>query len=242
MRPSPPLLLLALVLATPDARAEELSVLSDLNAALTVTRLDNAPGLGLEPGPRLGGRLRYDCVAFQGFPLAFSSDLSLHGPTSLWEHSLSLGLGYWLGPVGFGLMGGAGLQGGGQEPLEAPAFFTLNLQATAAVDLGDMLRLRVWAKPIWLAAVVPGNEGDIPSAEFADFEPLLTLAGHTSDELHLGVALALTLPRHGPANHLYNGSATFWVGAESRSMLRNRMVGFFIGYGAATGAYNGSPL
>jgi hypothetical protein len=29
------------------------------------------------------------------------------------------------------------------------------------------------------------------------------------------------------------------VGAEYRSLLRNKMVGFFIGYGAATGTYNG---
>ncbi|KFA94007.1 hypothetical protein [Archangium violaceum] len=237
-----PLLVLLLLVAAPTARAGELALLSDLNAALAVTRLDDAAGLGLEPGPRLGGRLRYDCVAFQGFPLAFSSDLALYGPTDLWEHSLGLGLGYWLGPVGFGLLGGAGLQGGGRKPLASPAFFTLNLQATAAMNLGDMLRLRVWARPIWLATVLQGREGSRPAEHFANFQPLLTLAGHSSDELALGMALALTLPRHGPANHLYNGSATFWVGAESRSMLRNRMVSVFIGYGAATGAYNGSPL
>ncbi len=137
------------------------------------------------------------------------------------------------------LLGGAGLERGGKHPLQAPVLFTLNLQATAAVDLGDMLRLRVWGKPTWLTTVIQGNEGDIPYAELADFDPLLTLAGHTSDELNLGAALAITLPGRGPANRLYNGSATFWVGAEYRSLLRNKMVGFFIGYGAATGTYNG---
>lgn len=242
MRLFTPLLVLTLCLAAPAARAQETSLASDLNAAFTVATPDNPSALGLQPGPLLGGHLRYDGVAFQGFPFAFSTDLAFYGPFSLWETSVSFGLGYWFGPVSLGLLGGAGLEGGGQEPLQSPALFTLNLQATAAVDLGDMLRLRVWAKPTWLTAVLQGNEGDIPYSALADFDPLLNIAGHTSDELSLGAALALTLPHRGPANHLYNGSATFWVGAQYRSMLRNRMVGVFIGYGAATGTYNGSPL
>jgi hypothetical protein len=240
MRLSTPVLVLALGLAAPAAQAGDTPIASDLNAAFTVATLDNAPALGLEPGPRFGARLRYDGTAFQGFPFAISTDLAFYGPVDLWESSVSLGLGYWLGPVSLGLLGGVGLERGGKDPLQAPVLFTLNLQATAAVNLGDMLRLRVWAKPTWLSAVVQGNEGDIPVSALEDFDPLLTIAGHRSDELNLGAALALTLPRHGPANHLFNGSATFWAGAEYRSLLRNKMVGFFIGYGAATGAYNGS--
>jgi hypothetical protein len=242
MRLSTPLLVLVLGLVAPAARAEETSLASDLNAALTVATPDNASALGLRPGTMLGGLLRYDGVAFQGLPFAFSSELAFYGPFSLFETSLSLGCGYWLGPVSFSLLGGAGVESGGQEPLETPALFTLHLQATAAVDLGDMLRLRVWAKPTWLASVIQGSENAIPYSALVDFDPLLNIAGHTSDELNLGAALALTLPRRGPANHLYNGSATFWVGVQYRSMLLNRMVGVFIGYGAATGTYNGSPL
>jgi hypothetical protein len=239
MRLSTTLLVLALGLAAPVARAQGTSLASDLNAAFTMATLDNARALGLDSERQFGARLRYDGVAFQGIPFAVSTDLAFYGPFNLWETSVSLGLGYWLGPVSLGILGGAGIERGGKDPLQAPAFVTLNLQATAAVDIGDKLRLRVWAKPTWLATVIGGNEGDIPASEFDDFDPLLTIAGRSSDELNLGAALALTLPKRGPANQLYNGSATFWLGAEYRSLLRNKMVGFFIGYGAATGTFNG---
>lgn len=239
MRLVTPLLVLALGLAAPVARAADTALASDLNAAFTMATLDNARALGLDSERQFGARLRYDGAAFQGIPFAFSSDLAFYGPFNLWETSVSFGLGYWLGPVNLSLMAGAGIERGGKEPFQAPAFFTLNLQSTAAVDLGQNLRLRVWAKPTWLASVIEGNEGDIPSSEFSDFDPLLTIAGRTSDELNLGAALAVTIPKRGSANQFFNGSATFWIGAEYRSLLRNKMVGFFIGYGAATGAYNG---
>jgi hypothetical protein len=236
-------LLSSVLLASPVALADdETNIVSDLNAAFTVATPDNPDVLGLEPGLKLGGRLRFDGVPFQGFPFAFSLDLAGYGPLSLWEASTSFGTGYWFGFAGFSLLGGVGLEAGGESPRKAPVFLTLNLQATAAVDLGDMFRLRMWVKPTWLATSIQSDEGTAPVADFTGTHPLLTIAGRTSDELNVGAALAFTLPKRGPANHLYNGSATFWVGTEYRAALRNKMVGIFVGYGAATGAYNGAPL
>jgi hypothetical protein len=237
------LLAWGLVLASPVALADdETHIVTDLNVGLTAATPDNPDVLGLEPGLKLGGRLRVDGVPFQGFPFAFSADLAGYGPLSLWEASTSFGTGYWFGFAGLSLLGGIGLESGGESPRKAPVLLTLNLQATAAMDLGDIFRLRVWVKPTWLATSIQSDSGTAPFEDFTGTHPLLTLAGRTSDELNVGAALALTLPKHGPANHLFNGSATFWVGTEYRAALRNKMVGIFIGYGAATGAYNGSPL
>ena len=57
MRPSPPLLLLAFVLAAPAARAEGLSVLSDLNAALSNRMVGFFIGYGAATGAYNGSPL-----------------------------------------------------------------------------------------------------------------------------------------------------------------------------------------
>jgi hypothetical protein len=238
-------LALAVLLLVPlaaSAESSEVDLVSDLNAAISVGTLDNGAVIGLGDGPLIGARIRYDGVPFRGIPYAFSVDLAFYGPLALWETSFGLGAGYWFGPVGFSLLGGLGLESGGNSPRKAPALLTLNLQASAAVDLGESLRLRVWLKPSWLWATVQTGEGHVPFSELTHTQPFLTIAGRPSDELNVGAALGLTLPRHGPANHLYNGTATFWLGAEYRALLKNRMIGFFIGYGGASGAYNGDPL
>jgi hypothetical protein len=233
---------LVLVPLVASAAESEVDIVSDLNAAITLATPDNGPVIGLGEGPLLGGRIRYDGVPWRGIPYAFSVDLAVYGPFSIWETSFGLGGGYWVGPVGFSLLGGLGLEGGGKSPRKAPPLLTLNLQASAAVDLGDLFRLRVWLKPSWLWTTVQTGSDTVPFSELTRTQPFLTIAGRPSDELNIGAALALTLPRRGPANHLYNGTATFWVGAEYRAIMKNTMVGFFVGYGAASGAYNGDPL
>lgn len=237
---------LGLFLAAPAALAddpEDVNIASDLNVAILTAEPDNAAALGLDAGRQFGVRARYDGVPFQGpVPFTFSVDLTDLGAFAMWDVSASFGAGYWIGPVSLGVLGGLGVESGGKAPRTVPLLLTNNLQATAAVNLGDMFRLRVWAKPTWLWARIQGGPGDLAFSELTHTQSLLTIAGKPSDELALGAVLAFTFPRRGPSNQAFNGSHTIWVGAEYRAQLQNKMLGIFLGYGAATGAYNGPPL
>jgi hypothetical protein len=219
--------------------SDSVDLVSDLDASVVLVNPDNPAALGLDPGPQVGLRIRYDGAPYRGIPYAFAVDLVEYGWFTPWDFSASLGAGYWFGPVSVSLLGGLGLEAGGKPPHRAPLLLTTHLRVSTAVDLGDMFRLRAWLKPTWLVSKLQSEQGDAPFSDFTHTQPFLPLAGRPSDELDVGAALAITLPKRGPSNQLYNGSLTFWVGTEYRAALKNRMIGFFVGFGAATAPTDG---
>jgi hypothetical protein len=186
-----------------------------------------------------GARTRFDMTAFQGFPwaMAFDLDYLRGGGAQYLDMEYSVGLGRYVGPVGFGVLAGAGLESlvlssAMMGAPKNPWLVNLHPELTVAVNAGPNVRVRGYVRPEWFVTDFGGDAGRVD---------MFKHSASVGDQLEVGATVAVTIGDRGAANS-GKGSWSIFVGGEYRKQWQTSATMFTLGFGQSTGSYAAPPI